>query len=58
MKPKHYFALAITSIVLFVALMHLTTVLSFLGNLVSLVLPVLIGSILALFISVPMNGIQ
>ncbi len=43
---------------LYVGLMNLPTVLAFLGELISLIQPVIVGGILALFIHVPMNGIQ
>ena len=43
---------------MFVALMNLGTVLSYMGEVVSIVMPVIVGGILALFIHVPMKGIE
>ena len=43
---------------LYAALMNLPVVLNFAAGVVDLILPVLAGSILALFISIPMNGIE
>lgn len=38
--------------------MNLGTVLSYMGKVVSIVMPVIVGGILALFIHVPMKGIE
>lgn len=46
------------SIVMYAAVMNLGVVLSFLGKLVSLVLPLVIGLVLAFVLSVPMNGFE
>ncbi len=43
---------------LFVALLNLPAVLAFLGEMLGVIMPVIAGGILALFIHVPMNGIQ
>ncbi len=43
---------------LYVGLMNLPTVLAFLGELIGLIRPVIVGGILALLIHVPMNGIR
>lgn len=43
---------------LFAALMNLPVVLAFSGKIISLILPVIVGAILALFINVPLSGIE
>ena len=43
---------------LFAALFHTTEIFSFLGRILQLIRPIIIGSILALFIHVPVNGIE
>ena len=58
MKTKQYLLVTAVGVSLFAALMNLSAVLRFGGKLVGLVLPIIAGSILALFISVPMNGIK
>lgn len=57
-ETKRLLLVVITAVLLFSALMNLSAVLGFAGKLISLVLPILAGGILALFISVPMNGIK
>lgn len=58
MKTKQYLLVTVVGVSLFAALMNLPTVLGAAGNLIGLVLPIIAGSILALFINVPMNGIK
>lgn len=58
MKTKQYLLVTVVGVSLFAALMNLSAVLEVAKNLISLVLPIIAGSILALFISVPMNGIK
>lgn len=55
---KHGLIITLSGVCLFVALMNFTSVLIFLSGIVRLVLPVIVGAILALFVSVPMNGIE
>ncbi len=57
-KVKQYLFAACIVVALYAALMNLGSVLGFLSSLVSLVLPIIAGSILALFINVPMNGCE
>lgn len=57
-RAKQNLLVLIIGICLFVALMNLTSVLKFAGKLVELVLPVIVGGILALFINVPMNWVE
>lgn len=57
-NTKQYLIVTVVGVSLFVALMNLNTVLGFLGGIFELVLPIIAGCILALFISVPMNGIE
>lgn len=58
MKTKQYLLVTIVGVSLFAALMNLPAVLVVAGKLIGLVLPIIAGSILALFINVPMNGIK
>lgn len=58
MKTKQYLLVTVVGVSLFAALMNLPAVLGVARNLINLVLPIIAGSILALFISVPMNGIK
>lgn len=57
-RTKRYILVTAIGVSLYVALMNLTAVVSFVGELVRLVRPVIAGSILALFVHVPMNSIQ
>lgn len=57
-ETKRLLLVVTTAVVLFAALMNLTAVLGFIGKIIGLLLPIFIGSILALFISVPMNGVK
>ena len=57
-KTKQYLLVTVIGVSLFVALMNLPAVLTFAGNVISLILPVIVGAILALFINVPLSGIE
>ena len=57
-KTKSYMLLIAFAVVVYAAAMHLGAVLAFLGRLVSLVLPLIIGLVLAFVLSVPMNGYE
>lgn len=57
-KTKQNLLVTVIGVTLFVALMNLSTVLTYAGKLVDLVLPIIAGSILALFINIPMKGIE
>ena len=57
-KIKQYLLVTVVGVTLFVALLRLSTVLAFATELVDLVLPILAGGILALFINVPMSGLE
>ena len=57
-KTKQYLLITVCGVGLYAALMNLPAVLRFAGSLVDLVLPIIAGSILALFISIPMGGIE
>lgn len=48
----------VTGVTLFAALMNFSAVFAFAGKVINLILPVIAGGILALFISVPMRGIE
>lgn len=58
MKIKQCLLVTVVGVSLLAALMNLPAVLGAIKNLIVLVLPIIAGSILALFISVPMNGIK
>lgn len=57
-KTKQYLLVTVIGVSLFAALMNLPVVLAFAGKVVSLILPVIVGAILALFINVPLSGIE
>ncbi len=57
-KTKQYLIVTAAGVALFAALMNFSAILRFAGRIVNLLLPVIIGGILALFLSVPMNGIE
>ena len=57
-KTKQYLLITVVGVTLFVALLRLSAVLTFAAQLVDLVLPILAGGILALFINVPMTGLE
>ena len=57
-KTKQYLIVSAVSVTLFVALMNLSAVLAFVGSFIDLIAPVIAGGILALFINVPMRGIE
>ena len=57
-KTKQYLIVSAVSVTLFVALMNLSSVLAFVGRFIDLIAPVIAGGILALFINVPMRGIE
>ena len=57
-KTKQYLLVTVVGVTLFVALLRLSDVLAFAAKLIDLVLPILAGGILALFINVPMTGLE
>lgn len=57
-RTRENLLVVVIGIALFVALMNLPSVLGFAGKVVGLVLPVIVGGILALFINVPMNAVE
>lgn len=57
-KTKQYITVTVVGVCTYAALMNLSDVLRVMGKFVSLLLPVIIGGILALFINVPMNGME
>ena len=57
-NTKQALLVTVVGVTLFVALLRLSDVLAFAGQLVDLVLPILAGGILALFLSVPMAGLE
>lgn len=57
-KTKNYMLLIAFAVLIYAAAMHLGAVLGFLGKLVSLVLPLIIGLVLAFVLSVPMSGFE
>lgn len=57
-KIKQTLLVVIVGVGLFAALMNLHEVLRFFGNGMGVILPVIVGGILALFINVPMTGIE
>lgn len=57
-KTKQSLLVTVVGVTLFVALLRLSDVLAFAAKLIDLVLPILAGGILALFINVPMTGLE
>ena len=57
-RTKQNLLVTVVGIGLFAVLMNLRMVLDLLGEVIGIVLPIIAGSILALFISVPMNGVK
>ena len=57
-KTKQSLLVTVAGVTLFVALLRLSAVLAFAAELIDLVLPILAGGILALFINVPMTGVE
>ena len=57
-KTKQYLLVTVVGVSLFAALMNLPVVLAFAGKVISLILPVIVGAILALFINVPLSGLE
>ena len=57
-KTKQSLLVTVVGVTLFVALLRLSDVLAFAAKLIDLALPILAGGILALFINVPMTGLE
>ena len=57
-RTKQYFMVTVTGVTLFAALLNYSAVFAFAGKVIRLTLPVIAGGILALFISVPMQGFE
>ena len=57
-KTKQYLLVTVAGVTLFAALLRLSDVLAFAAKLIDLALPILAGGILALFINVPMTGLE
>lgn len=57
-RLKQNLLLVVVGVGLFAALMNLSTVLHFIGRIIKIIIPVIIGGIAALFINVPMSGIE
>lgn len=57
-KAKQNLLLVIIGVGLFAALTNLHVVLNFVEKVMGIILPVIVGGILALFINVPMAGIE
>lgn len=55
---KQNLLVVITGVGLFAALMNLSVVLRFIERVVGLILPIIVGGILALFINVPVTGVE
>ena len=57
-KTKQNLLIVIVGVGLFAALMNLRAVILFLEKGIGIILPIIVGGILALFINVPMTGIE
>ncbi len=58
MKLKQNLIVTVVGVSLFAALMNFSAVLGFAGKIVDVILPILVGGILALFMDVPVNGVE
>ena len=57
-RAKQNIIVTVVGVCLFVALMNLPAIMGFGGKIVKLILPIIVGGILALFINVPMTGVE
>lgn len=57
-RTKQNLIVTVVGVCLFVALMNFPAIMEFGGKIVRLILPIIVGGILALFINVPMTGIE
>lgn len=57
-RAKQNIIVIVVGVCLFVALMNLPAIMGFGGKIVKLILPIIVGGILALFINVPMTGVE
>lgn len=57
-RTKQNLIVTVVGVCLFVALMNFPAIMEFGGKIVRLILPIIVGAILALFINVPMTGIE
>ena len=57
-NTKKALLVTVTGVVLFAALMNFSAVTAYANKFINLILPVIVGAIIALFLIVPMNGIQ
>lgn len=57
-KTKQYLLVTITGVSFYAIFMNLSAVLGFAKGILELILPIIVGGILALFINVPMTGIE
>ncbi len=57
-NQKHHYLLVAFGVVLLVVLLHLGTIFSWLANIISVLMPVLAGFIIAFILNVPMRGIE
>lgn len=57
-STKQHLLVVVVGVCLFAALMNLSAVLECAGKIIDLVIPIIVGGIIALFINVPTNGIK
>ncbi len=57
-KMKQAFLITISGVVLFAILMNLEIAGNFIKNVISLIMPIIIGGILSIFINVPVSGVE
>lgn len=57
-RTKQNLIVTVAGVCLFAALMNFPAIIGFGGKIVRLILPIIVGGILALFINVPMSGIE
>lgn len=57
-NQKHHYLLVVFGVVLFVVLLRLGTIFSWLTNIISVLMPLFLGFIIAFILNVPMRGIE
>lgn len=57
-KTKQYLLITVVGVSLYAALTNFTVILEFAGKILNIVLPIIVGGILALFLNVPVSGIE
>ena len=57
-ERRHHFLLVLFGVVVFVALLHLSSIVSWIGDILGMIMPIIWGFIIAFILNVPMRGIE